>query len=327
MGTEGFEPSILAAHDSESCAYTNSATCPCKDNTLYDNIVPLGRLAQLVERLIYTEDVRGSSPLPPTRQARGKPPMIDLSKNILYEDENILVLNKPAGLIVHPDGRIVEPSVSEWFAKTYPDSKDVGESIKKTSGELIERAGVVHRIDRETSGVLLLAKTKRGYAVLKEQFQKREIEKIYHLFIYGNMKDDYGTINLPIGRSVSNFKKRSAQRGARGEMREAITYFQVLKRVSDPPSHKASEGQSKSVTFMEAKPKTGRTHQIRVHFKALHHPIVCDKLYAPNKPCLLGFTRLALHSRAITFKTVNDKKVIIEAPYPEDFKQALNMLN
>ena len=175
----------------------------------------------------------------------------------------------------------------------------------------IERPGIVHRIDRETSGVLLLAKTKKGHACLKEQFQKREIEKIYHLFVSGNLKDDRGTINLPIGRSVSNFKKRSAERGARGEKREAVTYFQMLKRAEDG-----------SVTFVEAKPKTGRTHQIRVHFKALHHPLVCDKLYAPNKPCLLDFNRLALHARAITFKTVGGKKVTIEAPYPEDFQKA-----
>jgi len=241
--------------------------------------------------------------------------MTDLSKNILYEDNDILVINKPAGLVVHPDGRTVEPSVSEWFAKAYPDSKDVGESIEKTSGELIERAGVVHRIDRDTSGILLLAKTKEGHECLKKQFQNREIEKIYHLFIYGNLKDDRGTINLPIGRSVSNFRKRSAGRGARGELREAITYFQILKRSSD-----------KSVTFIEAKPKTGRTHQIRVHFQALHHPVVCDKLYARNKPPLLGFERLALHARTITFKTVGDKKVTIEAPYPEDFQKALKTI-
>ena len=239
--------------------------------------------------------------------------MTDLSKNILYEDDDILVINKPAGLVVHPDGRTVEPSVSEWFAETYPDSKNVGESIEKTSGELIERSGVVHRIDRDTSGILLLAKTKEGHEHLKKQFQNREIEKIYQLFIYGLLKDDRGTINLPIGRSVSNFRKRSAQRGAKGELREAITYFQVLKRASD-----------KSVTFIEAKPKTGRTHQIRVHFQALHHPVVSDKLYARNKPPLLGFERLALHARAITFKTLEGKSVTIEAPYPEDFKQALD---
>ena len=241
--------------------------------------------------------------------------MTDLSKNILYEDEDIIVLDKPAGLVVHPDGRTVEPSVSEWFAKAYPDSKDVGESIEKTSGELIERAGVVHRIDRDTSGILLLAKPKEGHECLKKQFQNRKIEKIYHLFIYGNLKDDRGTINLPIGRSVSNFRKRSAGRGARGELREAITYFQILKRSSD-----------KSVTFIEAKPKTGRTHQIRVHFQALHHPVVCDKLYARNKLPLLGFERLALHSRQITFKDVSGGQHSVLANYPADFQKAIRSL-
>ena len=242
--------------------------------------------------------------------------MTDLSKNILYEDDDIIVLDKPAGLVVHPDGRTNEPSVSEWFGGKYPKSRDVGEKLGN-----IERPGVVHRIDRETSGALLLAKTKIGHKVLKEQFQKREIEKIYHLFIYGNLKDNQGTIDLPIARSASNFRKRSAERGARGEKREAVTYFQVIRRAND-----------KSSIFVEAKPKTGRTHQIRVHFKALHHPVVCDKLYAPNKPCLLGFNRLALHARAITFKTVSGppaqagKKVTIEAPYPEDFIKALKNL-
>ena len=246
--------------------------------------------------------------------------MTDLSKNILYEDNDIVVLDKPAGLVVHPvpqrAGYGASPdSVSEWFVSKYPESKNVGEPM----GD-IERPGIVHRIDRETSGVLLLAKTKIGHKVLKEQFQKREIEKIYHLFVSGNLKDDRGTINLPIGRSVSNFKKRSAERGARGEKREAVTYFQMLKRAEDG-----------SVTFVEAKPKTGRTHQIRVHFKALHHPVVCDKLYGGRRSlgeggCALGFNRLALHARAITFKTVNGRKVTIEAPYPEDFQKAIKTL-
>jgi len=220
------------------------------------------------------------------------------------------VLDKPAGLVVHPDGRTKEPSVSEWFGKKYPGAKNVGESM----GD-IERPGVVHRIDRETSGVLLLAKTKKGYEHLKEQFQKREIEKIYHLFVYGDVKDNQGTIDLPIGRSASNFRKHSAQRGARGEMREALTYFQVLKRSSD-----------RRVTMLEAKPKTGRTHQIRVHFKATHHPVVCDKLYAPTKECLLGFNRLALHAREITFKDVSGGQHSVLANYPEDFQSAIDII-
>ena len=220
------------------------------------------------------------------------------------------MIDKPAGLVVHPDGRTKEPSVSEWFVAKYPESKNVGEPM----GD-IERPGIVHRIDRETSGVLILAKTKKGYEHLKAQFQNREIEKIYHLFVYGNVEDDQSTINLPIGRSASNFRKRSAERGARGEKREALTYFRVIKRADD-----------KSVTFLEAKPKTGRTHQIRVHFKAIHHPVVCDKLYASTKECLLGFDRLALHARAITFKDVSGGQHSVLANYPEDFARAIDIM-
>lgn len=236
--------------------------------------------------------------------------MINLSKNIIYEDKDILVINKPAGIIVHPDGRTKEESVSEWFVETYPEAREVGEKL----GE-VERPGVVHRIDRETSGALILAKSKEGHAFLKEQFQNREIEKVYHLFVYGNLKDDKGTINIPIGKSSSDFRKWSAQRGKKGELREAVTYFEVLKR-----------SQEHNVTFVEAKPKTGRTHQIRVHFQALQHPVVADKLYALGKPKLLDFERLALHAKSVTFKKLFGESLTVEAPYPEDFERAIDIL-
>lgn len=233
--------------------------------------------------------------------------MLDLSPYILYEDDDCLVINKPAGLVVHSDGRTDEASVAEWFANKYPQSRDVGEKM----GE-VERPGVVHRLDRETSGVLILAKTLEGHAQLKEQFQNREIEKIYHLFVHGDLIDERGAINLAIARSAGDFRRWTAGRGKKGEVREALTYFQVLKRSPD-----------KSWTFVEAKPKTGRTHQIRVHFQALQRPVIADSLYAPSKPKLLGFERLALHAKAVTFKTLKGEKVNVEAPYPEDFKKAL----
>ncbi|MBX4195751.1 RluA family pseudouridine synthase [Candidatus Parcubacteria bacterium] len=228
-----------------------------------------------------------------------------MAPEILYEDDDILAVNKPAGLVVHSDGRTKEPSVSSWFVEKYPESKDVGEPLGN-----IERSGVVHRIDRETSGVLLLAKTKEGHACLKEQFQNHEIDKIYHAFLYGNLKEDHGSINLPIGKSNSDFRKRSAERGAKGDKKEALTYYRVLAR-------------GDGWTFIEAKPKTGRTHQIRVHFKALHHPVVSDKLYASKKESLLGFDRLALHAKEITFTDTKGQKHIVVAPYPKDFEQAL----
>ena len=128
------------------------------------------------------------------------------------------------------------------------------------------------------------------------------------------MKEDRGTISLPIGRSVSDFRKWSASRGARGEKREAITYFEVLKRSPE-----------NGITFVEAKPKTGRTHQIRVHFQAIQNPVVGDKLYAKGKPELLGFKRLALHARNIVFQNTGGEKVTVEAPYPGDFEKALDI--
>jgi len=234
--------------------------------------------------------------------------------DILYEDEDIVAINKPAGLIVHPDGRMQESSVTDWFAEKYPESKNVGEKMGK-----IDRPGIVHRLDRETSGCLLLAKTQKGFEHLKKQFQNREIEKTYHAFVHGNVKEDRGTISMPIGRSKSDFRKRIARPASArgfGEAREAVTYFEVLKR--DP---------YKGVTFVEAKPKTGRTHQIRVHFQALQNPVVGDKLYAKGKPELLGFKRLALHAREVAFRDTSGKEHRVLANYPEDFQKALDMLN
>ena len=255
-----------------------------------------------------------------------------MEPTILYEDTDIIAVNKPAGLVVHSDGRTQEPSVAEWFVHTYPEAAGVGEPIILTSpnpllgkeradtqvpGEVgqIERPGIVHRIDRETSGVLLLAKTAAGHAHLKAQFQAHSIEKVYEAFLYGNLKEDHGTINKKISRSKSDFRKRVAGR----EGREAITYFRVLKRLP-------AEAGMPEATFVEAKPKTGRTHQIRVHFRALHHPVVADSLYAPGKPGLLGFMRLALHAKSIAFTDTKGEKHTIEAPYPEDFKQAIDKL-
>jgi 23S rRNA pseudouridine1911/1915/1917 synthase len=232
-----------------------------------------------------------------------------MEPEILYEDEDILAINKPAGLIVHSDGRTKEPTVAEWFVQKYPEAAGVGEPITQTDGLVIERSGIVHRIDRETSGVLLLAKTRRGFDTLKEEFQNREVRKSYIAFVYGRVLEDHGSINLSIGKSPSDFRKWSASRGAKGEKREALTYYRVLARAD-------------GTTLIEAQPKTGRTHQIRVHFRALQKPVVGDPLYAEGREKFLGFRRLALHARSITFINTAGKEMTVTAPYPEDFLQA-----
>jgi 23S rRNA pseudouridine1911/1915/1917 synthase len=247
---------------------------------------------------------------------------------ILYEDEDVVVINKPSGLIVHSDGKTSEPSVTDWVIEKYPEAENVGEPLIMnrevrvknkestpnskflTNNFTILRPGIVHRIDRETSGVLVLAKNQEAFEFLKKQFQNREVEKIYHAFVWGDIKKDEGTVNRSIGKSKKDFRQWSAQRGARGEMREAITEYRVLKR-------------SREITFLEIRPKTGRTHQIRVHMKAVNHPLLCDSLYSPKHPPELGLKRLALHAYGLKFRNFKGEIIEIKAPYSEDFERAL----
>jgi 23S rRNA pseudouridine1911/1915/1917 synthase len=229
---------------------------------------------------------------------------------VLYEDASILALNKPAGLIVHGDGKRSEPTLVDFVIARYPRVKGVGEMMVAPDGTTIDRSGVVHRIDRETSGVILFAKTQEAFLYLKRQFQSRQVKKRYHAFIWGTMRDVRGTIDRPIGRSPRDVRKWSAGRGARGEMRPAITRWRVM-----------SVGGG--ISFIEALPVTGRTHQIRVHFLAVNHPIVGDSLYAPARESALGFSRLALHARGIMFRISGGREVMVEAPYPDDFAKGI----
>lgn len=232
---------------------------------------------------------------------------------IIYEDKNILAINKPSSLVVHPDGKTVEPTLVDWILKNYPEIENVGEPLILSTGEIIKRPGIVHRLDRETSGVLVVAKNQKTFLFLKEQFKERDIKKSYRAFVYGEMKEEKGIIDRSIGRSSKDFRMWSAQRGARGQMRTAITEYNVLER-------------GNGFSFVEANPKTGRTHQIRVHFKAINHPIVADSLYAPKREKDLGFDRLALHSYSIEFSLPDGKKIKLEAELPEDFKMALKQM-
>jgi 23S rRNA pseudouridine1911/1915/1917 synthase len=238
---------------------------------------------------------------------------IKMNVEILYEDENVVVVNKPAGLVVHSDGKTEEPTLVDWILEKYPEIKEVGEPGKSANGKTIFRPGIVHRLDRETSGAMLVAKNQNSFEFFKKQFQNHEIKKIYHAFVVGEMKNDEGTINRPIGRSAKDFRMWSAQRGARGEMREAVTEYKVLLK-------------GLGYSFVEVSPQTGRTHQIRVHFKAISYPLVCDSLYAPKHKNTLGFKRLALHSYQVTFSDLNSNLHTIQAPYPEDFVQAIKLL-
>ena len=247
---------------------------------------------------------------------------------ILLETKDFVVINKPAGLIVHADGRHPEPSVAEWFLANYPDSADVGEKMTiEHGGETIDilRAGIVHRIDRETSGVLVIAKTQESFENLKEQFKEHTIKKKYAAIVFGWMRDERGIIDKPIGRSGSNIRAWAVESRARGLLRPAITRFSVQKKFiyKMPSSAKATEGEQK-YTYVDLFPETGRTHQLRVHLAAFGYPIVCDPIYAGNKKSDLPIHRTALHAEKITFNDLEGNLVEVKAPIPEDMKSILD---
>lgn len=240
---------------------------------------------------------------------------------VIFENESIVVINKPSGVMVHADGYAEGETVADWFVQNYPESKGVGEEAILNHGKnvdvRIDRPGIVHRLDTETSGVLVLARTQQTFAFLKRQFHDRKTKKEYRAFVYGKMSEDHGSIDRPIGRSAKDFRLRSAQRGAKGALRPSHTDWELI-------------AGNNEFSYLRAFPKTGRTHQIRVHLKAINHSVVCDKLYAPKSLIEntdnLGFDRLALHAHTLTINvpspTGDTKEMTFEASLPPEFLAA-----
>jgi len=230
---------------------------------------------------------------------------------ILYEDKNLLAVNKPSGLVIHTDGRTKEETLTDWVLKKYPETEKVGEPLKISTGEMIKRYGIVHRIDRETSGVVLIAKNQKTYDFLKKQFLDRDIEKAYHAVVYGDVRYDEGIINLAMGRNKSDFRKRATGKAVRGEEKEAVTHYKTLARKD-------------KVSLIEANPRTGRTHQLRVHFADIGHAIVGDRLYSVFRKSPVDIGRLLLHAYSIEFTLPEGEWLKIIAPYPADFQRAVD---
>lgn len=239
---------------------------------------------------------------------------------ILYEDADVLVIDKPAGLIVHSDGRTEEPSVAAWVLEHYPGLADVGEPWTSPQGAVVPRPGIVHRLDRDTSGVLILGKTNEAYEFLRQQFQERTTEKTYRAFVYGNPTAERGVIEKEIVRIRSTPPRWGvAREGEDKKQRAAVTEWRVLSRGKDPETDEAA-------AYLEVMPKTGRTHQIRVHLKYLNHPVVADPLYAAGRPRLLGFSRTALHALSLTIAVPGGERRTFRAPLPDDFVRAERLL-
>lgn len=232
--------------------------------------------------------------------------------DVVYEDLDTLVINKPAGLVVHSDGRTTEETLVSILTKLYPDLKNVGGTIELQDKTLEPRAGIVHRLDRETSGALIVAKNQKAFDFYQKQFIEREISKTYHGIVIGKFEKE-GDIDEPIGRGRKDFRVWETGDAARGTMRDASTHYRTLE--STP-----------GFSLVEFTPKTGRTHQIRVHSKALGHPLIGDSLYGTTKENPLGIDRVALHATTLGFTNTDGKRIVARAPYPQDFSKALEMM-
>lgn len=234
-----------------------------------------------------------------------------MEPTILYEDNDMLVLNKPSGLVVHSDGRTEEGTLSEWVGLHYPALGEVGGLHTLDSGRYAPRMGVVHRLDRATSGIVLVAKHDDAFYFLQRQFLDRSIVKSYRAFVQGVPEPKSGIIDRAIGRSRSDFRKWATGEDARGTLRPAISHYETLE-------------ENGTYAFLALSPKTGRTHQLRVHLSAIGHPILCDERY--GGVCGLLFPRLALHADALTLRLLNGEARTFAAPLPEEFVRALALL-
>lgn len=231
--------------------------------------------------------------------------------NIVYEDGDVAVLNKPAGIAVHPAPHAAgERTLSDDILARWPEIKGVGEDPS--------RPGIVHRLDKETSGIVVIAKTQVAYEFLKRQFQERKVKKTYLALVAGDMKERAGTISLPIGRS-KKFGKFTTKI-SRGKIREAVTRWKVIRRYCD------REGNS--LTLLEVAPETGRTHQIRVHLAAIGRPVAGDTLYGGEtaKRYREALGRHFLHAASLECELPTRGRLKVEADLSTELAEFLAAL-
>jgi 23S rRNA pseudouridine1911/1915/1917 synthase len=237
---------------------------------------------------------------------------------VVYEGDGVLVLDKPAGITVNrSDTTKGEETVQDWVGakiSIVPSKLNEGEE-----SDFYKRSGIVHRIDKETSGLLLVAKTPEAFENLQKQFKERSIKKTYLALVHGKVVPEVGEISVPIGRLPWDRKKFGVLAGGR----EAVTKYKVLKIIN-----KAFGKKEEQLSLLELYPETGRTHQIRVHLKYFNHPIFADFLYAGRKTSrddrrILG--RVFLHAHKISFvHPITGEHVSLQSPLPEELQKIID---
>ena len=226
----------------------------------------------------------------------------EMQLDIVYEDDDVLVINKPKGLVVHPAAGHQDDTLVNGLLYA------MGDDLSGINGEL--RPGIVHRIDKDTSGLLAVAKNDLAHTVLASQLKDHSMHRVYEAIVCGSFREDSGTVDAPIGRHPSDRKKMCVtQRNSK----EAVTHWEVVRRY-------------RGYTHIRCKLETGRTHQIRVHMAHIGHPILGDTVYGHKKP-ELGLSSQCLHAGTLCFSHPRDgRPVMVFAPLPDYFQKVLEKL-
>lgn len=235
-------------------------------------------------------------------------PNPNIKLDIIFENNDFLIINKSAGIQVHPDFNEKESTVVNGLIAHYPEIAQL-EDDHVYSFQM--RPGVVHRLDKETSGILIIAKNKESFLEFKKMFQEKTIKKKYLAFVYGIPEVKEGEINKPLARTTNYRKQTIAGKKTKTKIREALTIYKVIQEFE------------KKFSLLEVSPRTGRTHQIRVHLSSIGHPIIGDNLYSKKTyPRIENIQRHLLHASEIDFELWGEK-FHFNAPLPNDFEKMM----
>ena len=235
-------------------------------------------------------------------------PNPDVKFKVVFEDDDILIIDKPAGLIIHPTEHMEPDTLANGLIAKYPEIKKVGDDPV--------RPGIVHRLDRKVSGLLLVCKTQKAFEYYKNLFTTRDIKKTYTALVHGVMEQSSGTINFPISRSSTKAGRMAAHpEETEIESKDAVTHYEVVT-------------QFPHLALLKVNIETGRTHQIRVHMQAIQHPIVGDSLYSiKTVKQKVDLDRVFLHATELEFVNRHGVAMKFKSPLPKDLKTFLDSLN